>query len=268
MSRSSIIKGISTLSDRDVSPSLSKDYLDDIKRTERISAALHLLSELFPQSEPIGQRMKSIGVDLVTHMTALSLSPGNREGFLKLYVNCLLEILSLLEVAHLSNRISTMNYRVISAEISRSVSESEYLVHRSTDTISLESRTKAGSYRTETESLKSNLLKAVAHKGHHIGHIPKKNRKRVSDRRTIDNVSGPKMMGKEERKNAILSALEGGKHLGVKDFLGLIPAVSEKTVQRELTDLVSSGVLEKEGERRWSRYFLSKGGQKPGGALS
>jgi hypothetical protein len=31
---------------------------------------------------------------------------------------------------------------------------------------------------------------------------------------------------------------------------------SEKTLQRELVSMVKNGVLDKMGEKRWSRYFL------------
>jgi hypothetical protein len=42
----------------------------------------------------------------------------------------------------------------------------------------------------------------------------------------------------------------------MKDFVKVIPECSEKTIQRELLDLVGKGVLKKEGERRWSTYSL------------
>jgi len=42
----------------------------------------------------------------------------------------------------------------------------------------------------------------------------------------------------------------------VKDFAKVITDISEKTIQRELLDLVQRGVIKKEGERRWSRYSL------------
>jgi len=44
--------------------------------------------------------------------------------------------------------------------------------------------------------------------------------------------------------------------LSVKDFTRVIKDCSEKTIQRELLDLVEKGIVKKEGERRWSRYSL------------
>ena len=37
---------------------------------------------------------------------------------------------------------------------------------------------------------------------------------------------------------------------------GSLSSCSEKTLQRELISMVKNGVLNKTGEKRWSRYFL------------
>ena len=51
--------------------------------------------------------------------------------------------------------------------------------------------------------------------------------------------------------------LKGGAKLTIKDFAKNIKDCSDKTIQRELISMVTSGVLKKEGERRWSKYFLA-----------
>ena len=43
----------------------------------------------------------------------------------------------------------------------------------------------------------------------------------------------------------------------IKDVAPLISGCSEKTVQRELGEMVASGILRKIGEKRWSRYTLA-----------
>ena len=42
----------------------------------------------------------------------------------------------------------------------------------------------------------------------------------------------------------------------IKEVSNIVPDVSEKTIQRELLNLVSEGVLKKTGEKRWSKYSL------------
>jgi predicted HTH transcriptional regulator len=63
---------------------------------------------------------------------------------------------------------------------------------------------------------------------------------------------------KSSRQDIILSMLKSGVKLTIKDFAQNIKDCSEKTIQRELLALVSKGMLKKEGERRWSKYFIVK----------
>jgi len=64
-------------------------------------------------------------------------------------------------------------------------------------------------------------------------------------------------VSKGQRRDTILSVLGRGGRLGIKDIARQIPDCSEKTVQRELVSLVDSGVVRKEGEKRWSIYFVA-----------
>jgi hypothetical protein len=43
----------------------------------------------------------------------------------------------------------------------------------------------------------------------------------------------------------------------IKDVSPLVTGCSEKTIQRELSAMVRSGILKKVGEKRWSRYSLA-----------
>lgn len=58
------------------------------------------------------------------------------------------------------------------------------------------------------------------------------------------------------RQNQIIDLLKTQSDLTIKDFARVIVGCSEKTIQRELTELVVKGVVRKDGERRWSKYSL------------
>ena len=62
---------------------------------------------------------------------------------------------------------------------------------------------------------------------------------------------------KNGRQSVILNLLKKKGEIMIKDVSPLIEGVSEKTIQRELLTLVKSGILRKEGEKRWSKYFLA-----------
>ena len=64
-----------------------------------------------------------------------------------------------------------------------------------------------------------------------------------------------------ERQEAITRFVKEKKEVNIKDILNvpsIVKGSSEKTIQRELLRLVALGVLKKQGERRWSRYSLTK----------
>ena len=62
---------------------------------------------------------------------------------------------------------------------------------------------------------------------------------------------------KKTRRDTILKIIKDKKEVMIKDITSLISDCSEKTIQRELTSLVSLGVLKKMGNKRWSRYSLA-----------
>jgi DeoR/GlpR family transcriptional regulator of sugar metabolism len=53
-----------------------------------------------------------------------------------------------------------------------------------------------------------------------------------------------------------LSVIKNKGTASIKDISTLVRGVSEKTIQRELSALISSGSVLKQGERRWSTYSL------------
>ncbi len=75
---------------------------------------------------------------------------------------------------------------------------------------------------------------------------------------TVSSSGGTSPRNKNrDRRAQILSILQTRDSVSIKDVTEVITDCSEKTIQRELLSLVDSGVLKKEGERRWSRYTLA-----------
>jgi hypothetical protein len=62
---------------------------------------------------------------------------------------------------------------------------------------------------------------------------------------------------KNDRQTAIINTISIKGELSIKDLSTVIKGCSEKTIQRELISLVDRGILNKTGERRWSRYSLA-----------
>jgi hypothetical protein len=67
-------------------------------------------------------------------------------------------------------------------------------------------------------------------------------------------------INKKNRHDKMLRAMSPGISYSVSEIISIIgkdPNTSEKTIQRDLQQMVSLGRLKKTGERRWSRYALS-----------
>lgn len=73
----------------------------------------------------------------------------------------------------------------------------------------------------------------------------------LSDR----NVGIPQKL--PNRRGRILSVLRDKGHASIKDISDTIKDCSEKTIQRELNAMIQEGAIVREGERRWSRYFIA-----------
>lgn len=63
-------------------------------------------------------------------------------------------------------------------------------------------------------------------------------------------------MKKLSRRDQILALFVRGVDVSIKDITARIKGCSEKTIQRELNSLLYDNVIERIGEKRWSRYVL------------
>ena len=58
------------------------------------------------------------------------------------------------------------------------------------------------------------------------------------------------------RRGQIIEFIRQKGWSSIKEIAQAVPNFSSKTVQRELSELVKTGALKKEGDRRWSRYLV------------
>lgn len=62
---------------------------------------------------------------------------------------------------------------------------------------------------------------------------------------------------KKERRDAIMRTIRSKGQVTIKDISENINGCSEKTIQRDLQELILHGVLMREGEKRWAVYKLA-----------
>lgn len=264
---------------------VEKDYLVFIfKKTEKLATALYLVTSFFKDDEPLKWTLREKGMFLLSHALVVNDSDAfDRDNSLRNIFSTALEIISLLTVASASKLISEMNYTILKREF-------EFLINKLRESIELETFDRGfvlsnTFFETDTSVVAGNSvtdeLRKIAdsdYKGH-IKNPVSPNHEQFSFRTTPqalnvqnrESLFRPKNMSnsvsasakssvkdkKNDRRDRIVKLLSNGGSLTVKDFTKVISECSEKTIQRELLDLVDKGVLKKEGERRWSRYSLS-----------
>lgn len=238
------------------------------KRIEKVGAALFLVSDLMSDSNPIRHRVRVICVEVMSFMfTTVEMFGEDGVLYARRVSNHLLELLSLLEVSFLANQISGMNFRIISQEIDSMLgfldrfqkqadSSTQVSDTRSAKLLSHERRER----REVDAHLRSSLhLSRMVNKTKtsYKGHSIKRKKSFMSYRSGGGMLAAGGSLNAYNRRDSMISLLKEGKHLTIKDFMNSIKGFSEKTIQREIMSMIRDGVLKKEGQRRWSRYYLS-----------
>jgi hypothetical protein len=182
--------------------------------------------------------------------------PGDKNAVIQSLFTAALETLSLLNVAKISNLISDMNHRLLVHEI-------DNVVGLMRDRLA-ESAENAGYVLSEaffkTPDLFSSGFRLANKSNVKDGDFNKgQNASSYGPNSSRDAVIKGQLNGqakKSQRQETILAVLATQSNLTIKDFAKVIKDCSEKTIQRELIELVEKGLVKKEGERRWSRYSM------------
>jgi hypothetical protein len=205
-----------------------------VKKSERLASALYVITGFMAPDEPVRSRLRVCALELITRSAnPHDLAESGRELF---EYRCG-EIATILKTAQFAGLISETNATLLSEEYaelaafvraeSGRIAERGEVIERSQTSVPKEPALNKGhSYRSPLE------------KGHEI---------KKTVRYTQGNTS-------ENRIKVILSLFDTKKDISIKDTVDMIPGVSEKTLQRDLLSLVSQGILEKVGSRRWTTY--------------
>ncbi|MEK7505930.1 MAG: hypothetical protein AAB597_03510 [Patescibacteria group bacterium] len=209
-----------------------------IKKTERLVAAAHILSEHLGQEEPLRRRIREASLSLLIEAGSPA-SPGTFESRAT-------DLIALLEVSAFSRYLSYRNAELLSREISELV---RFASEKSPSLLAGKDIDEKALFLEEPLSRNKDFSKGHL-KGQNISVLYEPNsskmNKKVANGHKVDS----------EREVLILEFLKQNKDAAIKDLKNIVPGVSEKTIQRDLVSLVERKVLKKEGERRWSRYSL------------
>jgi len=243
------------------------------KKTEKLVKAIYLLTGLMSDKEPMKERSRSLANKMLENILAMSDRIWGEEIYQKNLLSAISEISVLFGIAESTKMMSKMNHKIITSELQKLA---DFLITSSSNyssaKIAFDSNIFDGNYNyvpdqtfqstslTQNTSISPDSIKDKKYydKGQSEMSLTG-NRAQNNEMSFIKNTSSEKpIKDKNNRQEIILSMLKSGVKLTVKDFAKNIKDCSEKTIQRELLFLVSKGVLKKEGERRWSKYFIVK----------
>ena len=220
------------------------DYLVfSFKKTEKIVSAIYLVTSLLKDNEPMKWELREGGMSLLSILMTLNGPESvDKNRLLQSFFTSSIQMISFLNISFVSGLVSEMNSSILVHEITSLV---DYLKHNSISQAHPSGFIISDSFFAVDHSAPSSQ---DSFKGHITAPKPNQTNK------TNDVMIKDK---KDTRKNAIVSLLKKDSKLTIKDFVKVIADCSEKTIQRELIDLVEKGIVKKEGERRWSTYSLA-----------
>ncbi len=200
----------------------------DTKPLERLTAALYRVTDRMTDAEPLKWALRRTSLDLsqIALKNPELLSIPEEEARSKSMAMLFAELIRLLELASSISYISRINFEVLIREYRH-----------------MESSIFRGGEAILAEPQKE-----------HREIIQKQQEKKISREKRISPITASQPSDRQKKILERVASAERGISIGdiVAYFEGKI---SDKTIQRDLSDLVSAGTIRSEGERRWRRYF-------------
>lgn len=216
------------------------------KKAERLAKAIHLITPAFVGSAALRDRIDAIAIGLVD---AAILPPGAARTALS---RELLALSSMLSIARTGGLLSPMNVELITREAHTLLQE--VAAYEEPRLFLDEAPTLSGIAKKASAEIASRSASSASRRSAPpspaVRSNPDNSKGHLKDTTVAD---GPI----KDRREAVLSVIRNKGVASIKDISTLIRGVSEKTIQRELLALIASGVVTKQGERRWSTYSLA-----------
>jgi len=226
-----------------------------LNKIERLSGVVHLLTSGLSDREPLRQATREEVVGLFKEALSLAFLKGVETSLERRIAACI----SLINMGKISMVISPMNASILNVEFNKLFELVELIRDEESRVASFDTGALSGdsTYRN---------FPGNSYKGHKSqANVLYNNNKRTEvfnvplPEREIKN-RDEKVFGNNDstREKMILEIIRTKGDVSIKDITLLIKGVSMKTIQRDLVRMVAKRTLNKTGERRWSRYSISK----------
>jgi hypothetical protein len=259
-------------------------------KTDKLITALYMVTDIIDKDEPLRNKLRTLGTGIISDMHLIR--QNNVGPTLSFMGNKISEVMSFLDLASAVNIISEMNYNILKkefSELNNSILESAGKATLVSKQINLAEFFLENSSSPFRGGFEERFPKNSSHpnpllnkeRGNAIGHYNSTSIGVQKGSTLLKALSGVKIMSntktnhgavvfdalKRQRREAIVAIIKninGGATIkDIKDKakanlekFNVLITCSEKTLQRELISMVKDNVLDKTGEKRWSKYFL------------
>lgn len=220
-----------------------------VKKTEKLASAVYLVTNLFPDNEPMKWRLRERMSHILSVIITYKDIPNSVfNNFKKEIEGEVFGVVSMMEVSVNAGLISRMNFSIINHEF---INLLDYVASQKGD-MELENPSISKTYFDVSipSTIKSFIQPALTD-----DFTPKQVAilKDIKDKGSIEISNNVR---RSSRQNTILNLIKKKHEVTIKDISTVIKNCSEKTIQRELISFMNLGIIKRTGERRWSKYSI------------
>jgi hypothetical protein len=212
------------------------------RRISKVSEAIYIVTDIIKDAEPLKWALRKSAAEAASLRHFL-----DEHSVFNNLEKSLLELESMLAFASVTKVLSSMNAAILQDQIKLIMAE-------------IKESSQGSGFATNFGQGFFDIPKPVpaleSHKGHNVlydFYAPTASKSNPISRQKVVQVGNE---DKGQRRERILKIIRNKGAVTIKDITDQIKDCSEKTIQRELTFMVISGLLKKTGERRWSRYSV------------
>ncbi|MFC1625404.1 DeoR family transcriptional regulator [Patescibacteria group bacterium] len=199
-------------------------------RIQKITEAVYRVTDLLPNEEPLKWAIRKNAVGVFTNLISLKDRSITCFGETERLIS---KITVLLSVFSKINTVSSINFEILMEEY--------------------ESIRKTMTREEQREDFVKLLLADKARLPEPIEPNRHTNGQSIGQPKISNKI---KVNKNKARKNKIFDVIKNKKEVSVGELSSIFTNCSEKTIQRDLLEMVSRGLLKKEGDKRWRKYIL------------
>ena len=227
-------------------------FINLYNKSYRLAAGVFAISNVMDEKEELRTKIKKLSLDIVSMSVRLKDANfyDSKRQIAEIEKNSL-ELMSMLDISAITGMISKTNASIIKSEFESFIKEMNNYV----EGIESEKNISVPNILNENSNLPATIPVLSRENLEGVYNTPRN----IEVKNNSNNALGESVNGykrKETRKTNIFNFIKSHNNVTIKDIVPHIVGCSEKTIQRELVDLINEGRISKSGERRWTRYSV------------